>query len=81
MHSILMLSILITLCGSSDAASVRHPHRAHAAVRLNQSMIAPDPYSSFAHVPVGAAEPYLGASEGYAPGEYQQFLDSVRRGG
>jgi hypothetical protein len=81
MRSILVLSLLISLCGSADAASGRHARRAHAAVHPYQGMVFPDPTSSYAHAPAGAAEPYLGASQGYAPGERERFIDSVRRGG
>ena len=93
MRSILALSLLITLCGSANAATVHRAHRGHAIVRLNQGMIASDPASSFAYTPPGPSihyrsapyndynEPYFGASQGYAPGEKEQFLDSVRQGG
>jgi hypothetical protein len=92
MRSILALSLLITLCGSANAATVHHAHRRHAIVRPNQGMIVSDPASGFATPPgppihYRAApyndynEPYPGASQGYAPGEKQRFLDSVRRGG
>ena len=89
MRSILALSLLITLCGSANAATVHHAHQRHA-VRPNQGMIASDPASGFAYAPAGPPiqapyndynEPYFGASQGYAPGKKQQFLDSVRRGG
>jgi len=88
MRSILTLSLLITLCGSANAATVHHAHRRHV---LNQGMIASDPASGFAYAPPGPpihyraapynnySEPYYGASQGYAPGEKQRFLDSVRR--
>ena len=90
MRSILALSLLITLCGSANAATVHHAHRRHV---LSQGMIASDPASGFAYAPSGPPihyqaapyndynEPYYGASQGYAPGEKEQFLDSVRRGG
>jgi hypothetical protein len=93
MRSILALSLLITLCGSANAATVHHPHRRHAIVRPNPGMIASDPASGFAYAPPGPPiryrpapyndynEPYFGASQGYAPGEKQRFLDSVRQGG
>jgi hypothetical protein len=93
MRSILALSLLITLCGSANAAMVHHAHRRHAIVRPNQGMIASDPASGFAYAPPGPPiyyrsapyneynEPYFGASQGYAPGEKEQFLDSVRQGG
>ena len=80
MRYILALSLLITLCGSANAATVHHPHRRH-------------PASAFAYEPPGPPihyqrapyndynEPYPGASQGYAPGEREQFLNSVRQGG
>jgi hypothetical protein len=93
MRSILALSLLVTLCGSANAATVHHAHRRHAIVGPNQGMIASDPASGFAYAPPGRPihyraapyndynEPYFGASQGYAPGEKEQFLDSVRSGG
>ena len=93
MRSILALSLLIALCGAANAATVRHAHHRHALVRPNQGVFAPDPASGFAYAPAGPPmqyrsapdndynEPYLGASQGYAPGEYSRFLDSVRKGG
>ena len=90
MRSILALSLLITLCGSANAATVHHAHRRHAIVRPNQGMIASDPASGFAYAPPGPPINYRSApynelypmdSQGYAPGEREQFLDSVRRGG
>jgi hypothetical protein len=92
MRSILALSLLLTLCGSASAATVHHPHRRHAVVRTDQGIITSDP-SGFAYAPPGPPipdrpapynyynEPYPGDSQGYAPGEREQFLDSVRRGG
>jgi hypothetical protein len=56
-------------------------------------MIASDPASGFAYAPAGPQihyrtapyndydGAYPGASQGYAPGEREQFLDSVRQGG
>jgi hypothetical protein len=93
MRSILALGLLITLCGSANAATVHHAHRRHAIVRPDQGMIASDPASGLAYAPLGPPihsrsapyneynEPYTGASQGYAPGEYSRFLDSVRQGG
>jgi hypothetical protein len=90
MRSILALSLLITLCGSANAATAHHAHGRHAIVRPNQGTIASDPASGFAYAPPGPPiyyrpapyddynEPYFGASQGYAPGEKEQFLDSVR---
>lgn len=93
MRSILTLSLLITLCAAANAATVHHAHRRHAVVGSNQGTITSNPPSGFAYVPSGPPieyrraphneynEPYPGASQGYAPGEREQFLDSVRRGG
>jgi len=91
MRSILALSLLITLCGSANAATVYHAHRRHAIVRPDQGMITSDPAPGFAYAPAGPPihygpapyndEPYPRGSQGYAPGEREQFLDSVRRGG
>jgi hypothetical protein len=92
MRSILALSLLITLCGSANAATVHHARR-HAMVRTDQGRIASDPASGFAYAPAGPPMQYRpapyddyngwypGASQGYAPGEREEFLDSVRRGG
>jgi hypothetical protein len=49
MRSILALSLLVTLCGSANAATVHHTHRRHAIP--NQGMIASDPASGFAYAP------------------------------
>ena len=88
MRSILAFGLLVTLYGSANAATVQH-----IVVRPHHGMIASDPASGFAYVPPGPPihdqsapysdynEPYLGASQGYAPGEYSRFLDSVRKGG
>ena len=93
MRSILALSLLITLCSSANAATVHHAHQRHAIVRPNQGLIASDPNSGFAYARPGPPThyqpapyndnngPYPGASEGYAPGELNRFIDSVRRGG
>lgn len=79
MRIILALGLLISLCVSANAAAVHHAHRRHI--------------SSFAYAPAGppmqdrvapysgSSEPYFGASLGYAPGEEQRFLNSVRTGG
>jgi len=89
MRSILALSLLIALCGSANAATVHHAHRRHAIVHPNQGMTAADPASGFAYARPGSPtydrpapsngwnEPYFGASQGYAPGEKERFLDSV----
>src|SRR5215469_16409800 len=61
--------------GTANAATVHHAHRRHA-----------DPASAFAYAPPESPihyraapsnvynEPYYGASQGYAPGEKEQFL-------
>ena len=91
MGSILTLSLLITLCGSANAATVHYAHRRHAIVSPNQGVIASDPASGFGYAPPAPPihyratpyndynEPYYGASQYYAPGEREQFLGSVRR--
>ncbi|HTO67806.1 MAG TPA: hypothetical protein VMM15_41840 [Bradyrhizobium sp.] len=90
MRSILTLSLLITLCSAASAATVHHPHRRHAVVRADQGIVTSDPASGFAYAPPiqyrpapynDYGGPYPGDSQGYAPGEREQFLDSVRRGG
>jgi hypothetical protein len=87
MRSILALSLLTLLCGSASAAPAHHAHRSHPMVRPNQGVFGSDPASSFGYAPPGRVPygepdgPYPGASQGYAPGEREQFLDSVRRGG
>jgi len=81
MRSILALSFLISLCAVANAASVHHGHHRHAVVRPHHHM-----YPGFAYAPRqyyrpgyyrGYGEPYYGASQGYAPGEKEQFLESV----
>jgi hypothetical protein len=88
MRSILTLSLLIALAASANAATLHHAHRPHVVVRPFRGMVASDPASSFAYAPSGppiqyraTPEAYFGASQGYAPGEKEQFLDSVRQGG
>jgi hypothetical protein len=80
MRSIVALSLLITLCGSANAATGHHAHRRHAIVHPNQGMVASYRASGFAYAPPynGFNEPYFGASQGYAPGEKEKFLNSVR---
>lgn len=87
MRSILALSLLISLCGVANAATVHHAHR-HAVVHAHQGM-SPNSASSFAYAPDrppaqfgsvrsgGSTEAYYGASQGYAPGEKERFLHSV----
>jgi hypothetical protein len=78
MHSILAFSLLIGLCGAANAATVHHPHRRHAIVRPNYAP--PGPPTRYRAAPCDLYnEPYFGACQGYAPGEKQQFIDSVRR--
>ena len=78
MRSILALSLLITLCGSANAATVHHAHRRHAIVRPTTRHLGRRP-STGLHRAIFHNEPYFGACQGYAPGEKQRFLDSVRR--
>ncbi|WP_426408710.1 hypothetical protein [Bradyrhizobium ganzhouense] len=92
MRSLLALNLLIALAGSANAATVHHAHRQHV-IRPDQGGVTSGPASSFAYTPSGPAiyhrpapygennEPYPGASQGYAPGEREEFLDSVRQGG
>ncbi|WP_426423955.1 hypothetical protein [Bradyrhizobium genosp. A] len=83
MRSLLALSLLISLCGAANAATVHHAHR-HAGVHAHQGM-SPNSASSFAYAPersptqFGSAptEAYYGASQGYAPGEKERFLHSL----
>ena len=78
MRSILALCLLITLCGSAIAATVHHTHRRHAIVRPNYAP--PAPPTRYRIAPCNLyTEPYFGACQGYAPGEKQQFFDSLRR--
>ena len=90
MRIILASSLLIALAGSANAATVHHTHRQHAIARPDQGG-GSDPASAFGYAPSGPAiypraAPYgeglyPGASQGYAPGEREQFIDSVRQGG
>lgn len=87
MRSILALSVLISLCGVASAATMHHGHRRHVALRPHYHMYSSGPASGFAYAPrpyyrsapyyQGYREPYYGASQGYAPGEKEQFLESV----
>jgi hypothetical protein len=78
MRFILALGLLTTLCGFADATTVRHAHPRHAIVRPNYAPLGPPiHYRAAPHNQY--YEPYYGASQGYAPGEKQQFIDSVRR--
>ncbi|WP_409411382.1 DUF3551 domain-containing protein [Bradyrhizobium manausense] len=49
---------------------------AHAEIR---SYASPKPPIHYRAAPYNQYEPYYGASQGYAPGEKQQFLQSVRQ--
>ena len=55
MRSILALSLLVTLYGSANAATMYHAHRRHTIVR-SQPLISSDPASGFAYAP-WAADP------------------------
>ena len=87
MRSILALSVLISLCGVANAATMHHGHRRHAVLRPHHYMYPSGPAPGFAYAPrryyrsapyyQGYSEPYYGASQGYAPGEKEQFLESV----
>jgi len=86
MRSILALSVLISLCGMANAASVHHGHHRHAVVRPHHHMDPSGRASGLAYAPRqyygpapyrGYREPYYGASQGYAPGEKERFLESV----
>jgi hypothetical protein len=82
MRSVLALGLLVTLCGSANAATAHPAHRRHANVRPNQGMIyvPPLPPIRYRTAPFNNYyEPYFGASQGYAPGEKERFLESVRR--
>jgi hypothetical protein len=90
MRMILASSLLIALASTANAATVHHTHRQHAIVRPDRG--ASDPASAFGYVPSGTAiyprsapygenGMYPGGSQGYAPGEREQFIDSVRQGG
>jgi hypothetical protein len=85
MRYMLALSLLIALSASADAATAHH--RRHSVVNSTQGFT-PGIRSGFAYAPDGSAapysnnnEPYFGASQGYAPGEKERFLNSVRSGG
>ncbi|MDH6261545.1 hypothetical protein M2427_005494 [Bradyrhizobium sp. BR13661] len=86
MRSILALSVLITLSGVANAASEHHGHHRHGAARPHYHVYPSGRTSGFAHAPrqydrsanpCNRPEPYFGACQGYAPGEKEQFLDSV----
>jgi hypothetical protein len=86
MRSILALSVLISLCGFANAATGPQGHRRHAVLRPHHHMYPSNRASGFAYVPrqhYRSADPcdrpeaYFGACQGYAPGEKEQFLDSV----
>jgi len=87
MRSILALSILISLCGAASAATVHHGSHRHAVLRPHHHMYPTGRASGFAYAPPryyrpspyyqDYHEPYYGASQGYAPGEKERFLESV----
>ncbi|MBR1088629.1 hypothetical protein JQ621_14250 [Bradyrhizobium manausense] len=85
MRWILALSVLTSLCGVANAANTQHAHSRHAVTRPHHG----DPSgraSGFADAsrqhsragnPCDRPEIYYGSCQGYAPGEKQQFIDSV----
>jgi hypothetical protein len=86
MRSILAVSVLISLCGIANAATVHHGHRRHAVLRPHQHMYPSGRASGFAYAPrqhyrsadpCDKSEAYYGACQGYAPGEKERFLESV----
>lgn len=85
MRSILALSLLISLCGFANAATV-HGHRRHAVVDPHHHMYPSGRASGFAYAPrqqrrlahpCDKPEAYFGSCQGYAPGEKERFLESV----
>jgi hypothetical protein len=60
MRSVLALSLLITLCASANAATVRHAHR-HAVAHPNQGLLV-GPASGWGYAPPA------GSRAQYAPG-------------
>jgi hypothetical protein len=80
MRPILALSLVLTLFGSANAATARPTHRGHTVVRADHRMIyaPPRPYIQYGATRYNSfGEPYFGASQGYAPGEKERFLESV----
>jgi len=87
MRSILALSVLLSLCGVANAATGHHGHQRHALLRPHHHMYPSGRALGFAYAPRqyyrpapyyrGYGEPYYGASQGYAPGEKERFLESV----
>jgi hypothetical protein len=80
MRSVLALSLIVALYGFANATTAHPAHRRHAVARPNQSMIyAPRrPAIHYRATPNNNySEPYFGASQGYAPGEKERFLESV----
>jgi len=57
--------------GAKAGRSNRRNHR--------QTSAPPKPPVRYRAAPYNQHEPYYGASQGYAPGEKQRFLESVRR--
>ena len=62
------------------AASARRSKQRSPAPPETRSHAQPEPSARYRAAPNNQYnEPYYGASQGYAPGEKQRFLDSVRR--
>jgi hypothetical protein len=66
----LALSLLVTLCGSANAATMYHAHRRHAIVRANHGLISSDPASGFAYAPLGPPIRYQPAPYNDQPSPY-----------
>ncbi|MDN3277785.1 hypothetical protein QWJ07_26210 [Frankia sp. RB7] len=86
MRSILAMSVLISLCGFANAATVHDGHRRHAVVRPHHHMDSSGRVSGFAYAPrqhgrsakpCDKPEAYYGSCQGYAPGEKEEFIGSV----
>ena len=66
---------------AGTTASVRRNNRRYYR-QVGSRSPAPGPPIHYRAAPCNNYnEPYFGASQGYAPGEKEQFLDSVRQGG
>ena len=80
MRFILALSLSVGLYGSANAATVHSADRGHIMVRPNHSLIHSPRRPAVHHRAArydNYREPYFGASQGYAPGEKERFLESV----
>lgn len=86
MRSVLTLSVLVSLCGFANAATVDHGHNRHKVLRPHHHMYPSVRASGLAYAPrqhyprvdpCDKPEPYFGACQGYAPGEKERFLESV----